>query len=107
MLIPVDVAARQSPQATTRLDVAPAEQHPPSILDQGNDDDLGVAEEDPVAFRTGPQVLLRHQPRLGLRSAVGAVGDHRRSEERRVGKECRTRWLTYQEKKKVNRSTEQ
>src|SRR5438128_1695666 len=77
MLIPVDVAARQSPQATTRLDVAPAEQHPPSIFDQGNDDDLGVAEEDPVAFRTSPQVLLRHQRRLGLRSATGAVGDHR------------------------------
>src|ERR1700682_16973 len=77
MLIPVDVAARQSPQPSTRLDVAPTQKDPAAIFDQRNDDDLGIAEGDPGAFRTGAQGLLRHQPRLGLRSAAGAVGDHR------------------------------
>src|SRR5437879_13689401 len=30
--------------------------------------------------------------------------DHRRSEERRVGKECRSRWWPYHEKKKTRKS---
>src|SRR6266542_5903616 len=39
----------------------------------------------------------------GLRSGQGAVRPHpSRSEERRVGKECRSRWSPYHKKKKKN-----
>src|SRR2546430_14933824 len=41
----------------------------------------------PVAFRaTDAAGIQRHSPSVGL------LNDHERSEERRVGKECRSRW---------------
>src|SRR5438093_2970148 len=42
--------------------------------------------------------------RAGRRASVGKEGQMTtRSEERRVGKECRSRWSTYHEKKKRRR----
>src|ERR1700682_5979752 len=77
MLVPIDIATGQPPQTPTWFDVAPTQENAPGILDQRDDDDLGIAKEDPVAVRTRPQGLLRHEPRLSLRSAAGAINDHR------------------------------
>src|SRR5687767_16040003 len=38
-----------------------------------------------------------------LGGAIGAAEIHHRSEERRVGKECRSRWSPYHEKEKTKR----
>src|SRR5438309_11057387 len=46
----------------------------------------------------GQGLAIPHGRIKGLKEAVGAFV--RRSEERRVGKECRSRWSTYHVKKK-------
>src|SRR5256884_1378533 len=55
----------------------------------------GLARHVEEAFRIEPEALGKHQP-FGEHEAVQAqhVID-RRSEERRVGKECRSRWSPY------------
>src|SRR6478609_7046056 len=68
----------------------------------------GIRDKLVTGFR---RVLFRSRPRRGGRGGVG--GDHQdhpdaggpgrgrpRSEERRVGKECRSRWWPYHSKKK-------
>src|SRR5690349_25010521 len=49
-------------------------------------------------LRGGPALGDRHRPGLG-----GTAAQRRRSEERRVGKECRSRWSPYYLKKKKNK----
>ena len=39
------------------------------------------------------RAVTKYDPRLGFRLSTYAT--HRRSEERRVGKECRSRWSPY------------
>src|SRR5256884_7339490 len=39
--------------------------------------------------------VFRHRPTLGVFDWVGILGKVVRSEERRVGKECRSRWSPY------------
>src|SRR5688572_30532233 len=55
----------------------------------------GDLREDLVVLAAHATMLLdvrpANDPRL-VDQEVGAVGDHLRSEERRVGKECRSRW---------------
>ena len=77
MLVPVNVATRQSPKPTSRLDVAQHEQHAPGLLDQRRHHNFGIAKEDLVAFGTGAQALRPHQPGLGLCATAGAERDHR------------------------------
>jgi hypothetical protein len=88
MLVPVDVATGQAPQPAPRFDVAPPQQDAPAIFDQGDDDDFGIAKEDAVAVGTSPQVLIGHQPRFSLRSAAGAIGNHRFAAETGRTQKC-------------------
>src|SRR5256886_12346804 len=53
-------------------------------------DELVATTELPIASVLGVLTLLEMR---GL--AVAAYGRYRRSEERRVGKECRSRWSPY------------
>src|SRR5574340_1281815 len=48
---------------------------------------------------TLPALVVQSQALLHA-EAVLLVDDHQRSEERRVGKECRSRWSPYHSKKK-------
>src|SRR5690349_24307782 len=62
----------------------------------------GADRKHPPPARRRPAVL---GPALDLHQAgpdrrLRRVVEHQRSEERRVGKECRSRWSRYQEKKK-------
>ena len=41
----------------------------------------------------GPNKIYVHNPKLA--KVMGPLGAHFRSEERRVGKECRSRWSPY------------
>src|SRR5256885_10788400 len=75
---------------------------------------LPISFDAHVRFRTKPDVILHHRARFKLkREVVGEIGDDAavnvgwtqlaatisegvvRSEERRVGKECRSRWSPY------------
>src|SRR5437660_2142206 len=58
---------------------------------------LGLAVAVEVA---GRQIAGQADARPGRGPHVGAVAARDRSEERRVGKECRSRWSPYHEKKK-------
>src|SRR5438105_13541972 len=64
---------------------------------------LGAARRRVHRRRTIP--LLARQPRRERRLDVPSRGRRHaeRSEERRVGKECRSRWSPYHEKKKKSR----
>src|SRR5436305_15344536 len=44
--------------------------------------------------------LRAYLARAALKQRIGIPELHLRSEERRVGKECRSRWRAYQQKKK-------
>src|SRR3712207_6864043 len=56
---------------------------------------LDLAAPQAVAFQKGHTAALQGVG-IGDEQPARAVGDqHRRSEERRVGKECRSRWLPY------------
>src|SRR3712207_7668075 len=57
--------------------------------------DVCSSDLAPVAqpTRVGEQVTQRD--RVAERGQLGHVAPHRRSEERRVGKECRSRWSPY------------
>src|SRR5438093_12086585 len=69
-----------------------------------------VPAPQPFAFGTefhGPQVV--QVAALGVQDlSEQALADHveHRSEERRVGKECRPRWLRYDLKQKIKREKE-
>ena len=51
----------------------------------------------PAAAATGTwtEEEIRHQPRAWIRSLTNIDALRSRSEERRVGKECRSRWSPY------------
>src|SRR5690348_17390589 len=49
-----------------------------------------------LSARTGNKVTVTSTDKVAFDYVI-------RSEERRVGKECRSRWSTYQEKKKKNK----
>src|SRR6266513_4581526 len=57
---------------------------------------LPICREPPSAGRSSPSLSGATARALRTRAACGWP---RRSEERRVGKECRSRWSPYQEKK--------
>src|SRR5262245_65551848 len=66
----------------------------------------------PMAYPNAPAAPLTRPWKIGPRGSNDGVKDsHRntkaktRSEERRVGKECRTRWTTEHEKKKQKNET--
>src|SRR5687767_15527760 len=52
-----------------------------------------------------PQTLLKHLQRATFFRSYSSVCFLPRSEERRVGKECRCRWSLYQEKKEQVQET--
>src|SRR5438034_9231089 len=74
--------------------------HTRSLCDWSSDvcsSDLGVHLTSQLALRTADQTQVMSR----LRAAPpDAFGGEPRSEERRVGKECRSRWSAYHEKKK-------
>src|SRR5256885_5112321 len=49
----------------------------------------------PVADRVDASILRYHMPGFMLEDIHRQLGAHNRSEERRVGKECRSRWSPY------------
>src|SRR5256885_10875583 len=54
-----------------------------------------------------PQPEIAEVARLALVDVLAdAAGEHRRSEERRVGKECRSRWVPYHLKKKIAQTSD-
>src|ERR1051326_2215275 len=55
-------------------------------------DDVGRLEEEFHAGKMGRQKLPQVPHQLRLRGVVFRVERDQRSEERRVGKECRSRW---------------
>src|SRR5690242_21354899 len=61
-----------------------------------------VLVEQRTERRLRIESFARATPRIPARSG-GDVRDLLRSEERRVGKECRSRWSAYHEKKKKKR----
>src|SRR5436305_14640458 len=64
----------------------------------------------PRVCRTGPREPGRRARRAALRAGRRSSPSQRalvRSEERRVGKECRSWWAPYHEKKKEQKSTAQ
>src|SRR6202022_4044525 len=77
VLVPVDISTGHPPQAAARLDVAEDKKDASAILDQRRYNDLGVAEENPIALWADAQALLCHQPGLRFRPAAGAVRVHR------------------------------
>src|SRR5690348_17878715 len=62
-------------------------------------EDAAVAGDQPVALRVGGRCPAAREQRAAQR----LIGVGSRSEERRVGKECRSRWSADHEKKKSNR----
>src|SRR3989441_12964098 len=60
-------------------------------------EEVAVERLDLDAVQERLDALLAAQPRMGEVAAAGEVLDtrHARSEERRVGKECRSRWSPY------------
>src|SRR5437588_10698923 len=65
--------------------------------------DRSDAEERPGKLRgavRGQWQVRRQQPRRARKDVHGGQTRRGRSEERRVGKECRSRWATYHEEKK-------
>src|SRR5437016_13913361 len=70
--------------------------------------ELQGVEELSGGLSCGAGVRLQHVP-AGNHVAGGELfKDHaRRSEERRVGKECRCRWSAYHEKKKQSRDADE
>src|SRR3546814_15841416 len=65
----------------------------------------GALHRDQVAVE---DAVVAHRVALHPQQVVGPVGEQRRSEEHRVGKECvstcRSRWSTYDEKKNKRKS---
>src|SRR3712207_4637276 len=55
--------------------------------------------EDREVFRTGLRVVLEAEPDMAVVAETAHLPEAR-SEERRVGKECRSRWSPYHLKKK-------
>src|SRR5690348_17418880 len=67
-----------------------------STFDGPNSATTGIPNA--AAMWAGPESLPRNSEAPAIRffiSASGAPASVRRSEERRVGKECRSRWSTY------------
>src|SRR3712207_7925611 len=65
---------------------------PRELADPLGDVLADVADELVVAVAVA---LERHERGDRLPRVVVGLADHRRSEERRVGKECRSRWSPY------------
>src|SRR5258708_3102738 len=62
------------------------------VVDDGSRDDTAVVAERAIAECGAVSArVIRYEPNRGKGYAVRAG----RSEERRVGKECRSRWSTY------------
>src|SRR5207245_3049349 len=73
VLIPIHVAARQAPESSTGLDVAPDQQHAAVALDQSGHNYLRIAKEDALAARAEAQRPCRDDLDLSPGPAVGAV----------------------------------
>src|SRR5713226_9567300 len=73
MLVPIDVAAWQAPEAAAGLDVALDQQDPATFLYQGDDHQLRIAEEDGIAVRADRELAATDDAQLGLVTAGGAV----------------------------------
>src|SRR5438477_11769165 len=61
---------------------------------------LRPAEQQPARGHTRPQSESGERGNRRDGQGAGILLERRRSEERRVGKECRSRWSPYHEKKK-------
>src|SRR2546427_6709601 len=79
--------------AVEKLDASP-EQRPRLRVDDGRKLGLGPGNIEPAQRHYDDVGRERDQlvPRSGSRRLAGRAGDVLRSEERRVGKECRSRW---------------
>ena len=62
-----------------------------NLLGEGTIKGTGRARPDSTASRQGAET----EKPLVLIACSGGPDSHRRSEERRVGKECRSRWSPY------------
>src|SRR2546427_6893477 len=90
---------RRSMRSEPRAELAPCFRH---YLDTGTTAMAEAMFPNPVSAYTSEErlalekrVLFREYPLLvGLSCRIAAPGDYR-SEERRVGKECRSRWSPY------------
>ena len=72
-----------SPRATAPLETEPAAEGP----------EIAYVPLDDRPDNVERVVYLSHS--LGYRLEMPELADYRRSEERRVGKECRSRWSPY------------
>src|SRR5690554_7966923 len=60
-----------------------------------------------IANQIPPITILRPRVCTRLPAQLAAKDDNRRSEERRVGKECRSRWAADHEKKNKKKKNEE
>lgn len=66
MLVPIDEAARQSPQPATGVDVAAHQQDSTGVFDDGRGDDFGITKEDVVAAGTDAELLATDGTQFGF-----------------------------------------
>src|SRR5690348_18257217 len=74
-------------------------------FETGEVNDVRSDDMLPSEFYVGHSAIPEHGPQTAL--GRRGIGSHfaSRSEERRVGKECRSRWSPYHEKKKRRRDS--
>src|SRR5262245_65187941 len=65
--------------------------------------DVCSSDLTPSSRRGCPAMAGCSMTRVAARAGASTATPTKRSEERRVGKECRSRWATYDEKKKTER----
>src|ERR1035437_11113419 len=67
-----------------------------ALIEDAQDRSLRLRRPGPVMVCSGPKLFFEHNFELApVGHSLGAVLNHIRSEERRVGKECRSRWSPY------------